>query len=190
MISYFSGSGKNIAKSIAGYLVFCLGRIVVYVGLGICVFVFGEMASEHISASASRYLSVLGGAFIVLIGFLMTIGRNLDNKICLRLNKVFLQNDFKTVMLFGAIIGILPCLPLSSVLAYIGLTAKNFMSAIIFSLSFGLGTLVSPLFLLVALSGFSPLLFRKETRFHQLFNSICGLIVLFLGVRLLAVTLR
>jgi sulfite exporter TauE/SafE len=86
--------------------------------------------------------------------------------------------------MLGLIIGILPCAPLITVVSYIGLIAKHWFNTVIYSLSFGLGTVFSPLLVLLIFTGLIPKFIKKE-RIYRIFNLACGLIIVFLGVQLI-----
>lgn len=122
----------------------------------------------------------------MLVGLLMVAGRNLEFKVCRFLYRNILEKDSKSIIVFGLIIGFLPCAPLMVVLSYIGLVSKTWLQSIGYSLSFGLGTFFSPLLLLVMLTGMFPKFLRDKTRIYRIFSIICGLIIIFLGWQLLA----
>jgi len=182
LVSYVAGSLKNIRGSIFAYLLFSFSRITVYLVLGLVIF-FGKLALGQALENNARYLYLAGGIFIMLIGVLMALGKNA--KFCQKIDSLFLKKDAKTILLFGLIIGILPCAPLISVISYIGLVAKNWLQSILLSLAFGIGTLISPLFLISALAGFIPKILKNSQRLYQIFNFICGLVIIALGFGLI-----
>lgn len=186
LISYVAGTQKNIIRSIGAYLLFSLSRISVYAVLGLFVFFFGQAISKYIfTHSSQKYIFLCAGLFIVIIGCLIAIGRNPGNKFCRRVQGFFLKKDAKTIFIFGLIIGIIPCLPLLSVLSYVGLASKTWRDSLVYSLSFGLGTIISPLFAIVALAGFIPKIIMSNRVISNIFNAICGLIIIYLGERLI-----
>jgi len=121
----------------------------------------------------------------MVIGLLMAFGKNLDYKFCRRLEGFFLKKDAKTIIIFGLVVGIIPCLPFISLLSYIGLVSKTWFDALRYSLAFGAGTVISPLFILATLTGVIPKVITRNNKFYTVFNSICGLILGFLGLRLI-----
>lgn len=187
LISYMAGSKKNIIQGLVAYLVFSLGRISVYLVLALLVFFLGEFAVDNLTGIYSRYIFILGGLFIIFVGALMLLGRHLKFGFLKldKLQKFILERDIKSVFLFGLIIGLLPCAPLIAVLSYVGLISKNWYSSLSYGLSFGLGTFLSPLILLVMLTGLIPkLVAPKAAIYYRIFNIICGLIIIFLGIQL------
>ena len=121
----------------------------------------------------------------MVIGLLMAFGKNLDYKFCRRLEGFFLKKDAKTIIIFGLVVGIIPCLPFISLLSYIGLVSKTWFDVLRYSLAFGAGTVISPLFILAALTGVIPKVITRKNKFYIVFNSICCLILGFLGLRLI-----
>lgn len=184
LISYLAGSEKNIKKCITAYFLFSFSRILVYVILGLLVFAFGQLSSQYLFEPWRKLIIILGATFIIIIGLLMILGKNLDNRFCSALNNFFLKKDAKTIFIFGLIIGILPCLPFISVLSYIGLVCKTWLSSLIYSLGFGLGTIVSPLLIIATFTGLLPNILLPKNKLSKVFSFLCGLIIIFLGLQL------
>jgi sulfite exporter TauE/SafE len=185
IIAYIAGTRKNIILSIWAYLLFSLSRVFVYALLGLSVFLSGQLISQHIFGSLSRYIFIFAGIFIMLVGLAVAFGKNPDYRFCQRLQGFFLKKDAKTIIVFGLIIAIIPCLPFISLLSYIGLVSKNWLDSLRYSLAFGAGTIVSPLFILSTLSGLIPKIITGNNKFYIIFNSICGLVIIFLGIQLI-----
>ena len=122
----------------------------------------------------------------MIIGVLIALGKNPDHKFCNKLQNFFLNKDAKTVIILGLIVGILPCAPLISVLSYVGLVSRHSLDALLYALFFGLGTLVSPLFLFVVFSSFITKSVVAKSNFYRIFNFIFGLIIVFLGFQLIS----
>lgn len=190
LISYIAGTQKNVIKSIRAYLLFSLSRVSVYAVLGIAVFLFGQLISKYSFSALTQYLFLCGGVFIMFIGLIMVMGKNLDNKFCRWIEQTFLKKDAKTIFIFGLIIGIMPCLPFVSLLTYIGLVSGTLIDALFYSLSFGLGTVISPLLIIAALTGLIPRIIIKTNRLYRFLNAACGIIIMFLGMQLAVKTFR
>jgi sulfite exporter TauE/SafE len=185
LISYVAGTRKNIAKSIIVYFIFSLARVFVYVVMGLSVFFLGKLMAESLLAGLSRYIYIIGGACIIIVGILMASGRRLESGVCRVLSKHVVEQDKKSIFVFGLIIGLLPCAPLIAVFSSVGLMSKSWLLSVGYTCAFGLGTVVSPLLFLIILAGFLPTLsLRKDSAAEKIFNLICGLIMIFLGARL------
>jgi sulfite exporter TauE/SafE len=185
LISYIAGTKKNILTGVFSYILFSLSRILSYTVLSLIIFWLRQVAVSYNLDFLNRYFLILGGLFIIFIGFLMVFGKNIESGICRNLQKFFLGNDKKTVLIFGFIIGFLPCAPLISLFTFMGLISKHWLDNLYYSVSFGLGTAVSPLFILVMLAGLIPKIIEHKIRLYRIFNIICGLIVICLGIRLI-----
>ena len=186
LISYAAGTRKNINAGILFYSLFSLARVLVYLVFSLTIFFLGRLALDNrISGSFSKYLFIIGGAFLILIGFLMAIGRGISLKPCQGLYDNFIEKDNKSAIMLGLIAGLLPCAPLLAVFSYLGLISKSWLLALFYALSFGLGTFISPLVLLTLLAGVMPSLLLKNNKTgERVFNFLCGAILIFLGLRL------
>lgn len=186
LISYIVGTKKDIGTGIVSYILFSLARIAAYIILGLCVFLLGRFVLMKFVGEAAKYLVVAGGAFIILIGALMILGKGRNLDFCNFLHKHMVQRDKKSVMVMGVVIGFLPCAPLAALFSYVGLISKTWAQSVLYSLSFGLGTALSPLILLVILAGFIPrfLTGRKEI-YSQVLRIIAGAITVILGAHLI-----
>lgn len=186
LILYIAGTKKNILKGLQAYLVFSLARISVYLLLGLCVFSLGRFILDRLQGSFSRYVFIGGGGFIVLMGILITLGKRLEFKPLGFFQKKIIGQDKKSMVMLGLIIGLLPCAPLLIILSYIGLIAKSNPQSLIYAFSFGVGTIISPLILLVMAAGWLPHLVKdKRAVYAKIFTSACGLIIIFFGLQLI-----
>lgn len=186
LISYIAGTHKNIARGVTTYLLFSLARVSAYLFFGILVSILGRFLVENWMSEFSRYIYLFGGIFIVLIGILMALGNKFEIGLCKFLNKFMLQQDKKSILTLGLIIGLLPCAPLLVIFSYIGLISKSWIQGLLYSLSFGIGTIISPLLLLAAFAGFIPqILLKSKALYSRIFNFSCAIIIIFLGIQLI-----
>ena len=185
LISYIAATKKNVIVSIGAYFLFSISRIFAYILLGLSVFLFGQLVSGYIFSSLSRYIFIFAGAFIMLVGLSVAFGKNIAHKFCQGFQGFFLKRDAKTIILLGLFVGITPCLPLLSLLSYIGLVSKSWIDTLRYSFVFGIGTIISPLFILAMLTGLIPKIMSSDNKLYIVFNSACGLILSFLGLRLI-----
>lgn len=183
LIAYAAGTGRNVFKAFKVYILFSLSRISVYLAMGILVFFLGRMLLEGALGGLSKYIFILGGAFIIAVGIIMLLGRRLEFKPFQFLYRNILERDKKSIVIIGLIIGLLPCAPLLAILSYIGLISKSWADSLLYAFVFGLGTFISPLILLLLLSGLISR-FVKEKNYCRVISFICGLVIIFLGVQL------
>lgn len=170
LTTYIAASKKNIPASIITYIWFSFSRIAVYIALSLIIFFFGEFALARLSGSWLNYLIVAAGLTIIFIGVGVIFNKKLEFSL--------------PPILMGAAVGILPCGPLLAVLSYIGLVSKAWQESLLYGLSFGLGTLLSPLVLLSVFSGWLGN-WLKSNRYYRIFRFTCGMIIILLGLNLL-----
>jgi len=186
LIAYIAGAKKNISKGIMVYILFSSARIFVYVVLGLVIFFLSRFAIERLLGGLYKYVLILGGGFIIIIGLFLAFGKRLEFKFCRSLHKNLLERDKKSIFTVGLIIGFLPCAPLLSILSYVGLISRTWLASLLYSLSFGIGTFASPLILLTILAGIVPRLFlEKKAIYYSIFSFICGSTIIFLGIQLI-----
>ncbi len=159
---------------------FSVSRISVYLILGLLAFFLGRFIFEKFS-ELFKYILIAAGAFIILLGILMLLGKDMNSNLCAILQRNMLEKEKKSVIILGMLAGLLPCAPLITVLAYAGLIAKNGFQNLLYTFSFGLGTALSPLIILAALAGLLPVFLKKlKAGYAKVFNVMCGLIMIIL----------
>jgi len=184
LISYIAATKKNIFKGLLTYILFSLARISVYLLLALLIFFLGKFTLERLSGDYSKYIFIIGGSFIVLVGLLTALGKSLEIKPLKFLHKNILEHDKKSILIIGLVIGLIPCAPLLGIIAYVGLVSKSWAQSLIYGFSFGLGTFMSPLILLAILAGIIPQ-WLQDKQYYYIFRFICGIIIIFLGLELI-----
>ncbi|MFH0827316.1 MAG: sulfite exporter TauE/SafE family protein [Candidatus Omnitrophota bacterium] len=186
LLSYIVATGKDIPKGLKDYLLFSLARLLAYLVLILAVFFLGSYTLQRLMGDYTRYLFALGGVFIVFVGLMMMLRIRLELPFLQRLQKNMMSRPKQNLLLIGLIIGLLPCAPLLAVFSYIGLMSKTWLQSMLFVLSFGLGTLLSPLIPLVIIAGFIPsLLGSRKPLYERLLCFIGGFIILLFGLQLI-----
>jgi len=181
-LTYIAGTGKNVPRAVAAYLLFSASRIFIYAILGLAVFFLGRLVLAKF-AYFFRFSQLAAGIFIILVGILMFLGKDLNLSMCAFLHRYMLEKDKKSIIILGLFVGFLPCAPLLTCLTYAGLAAKTGGENLLYTLAFGLGTALSPLLILAALAGLLPV-FMRGSYTAKVFNIICGFIMILLGLRL------
>jgi sulfite exporter TauE/SafE len=174
------------------WLLFSLSRICIYLILSISIFGLGEFLVRQRLINIAKYVYSLGGAVIILIGILTIIKDSpaKRNRVCgIASDWVNRRLSGIQPITLGLILGLLPCAPLLAALSYIGLISFTWQNCIFYSLVFGLGTLVSPLFLLALGAGAIPKVLFNKPKIYRTFQIICGFIIIFFGTQLIIRTL-
>lgn len=186
LLSYTVGTRKNILNSLNVYILFSLARIAVYIALSLTIFFLGQFIIDTYFARFSKYIVTLFGIFLIIIGILTAIGQDLKFPLCQFLHKNLIMHDKKSVMAMGLIIGLMPCAPLLALFSYSGLVAKTALQALTYSISFGLGTFLSPLLILSVAAGIIPNFLRNlKCIYYKILSFVCGSILVFLGIQLI-----
>ena len=165
-------------------MAFSLARIVPYVILSIISVGIGQyLINRFYQTRESLLINFATGAFIVLLGTVIVIGKSPHLNFCAPLiKKIGSEKGTWQMVALGLLIGFAPCLPLLGVLAYIAFNAHNLAHGALLGLVFGIGTLVSPLILIGPLAGGFPQLLEKRPLVYKIFSRACGLILVYLGM--------
>lgn len=180
LAGYVSVYKASFKKAVFSYLVFSAAKISSYIILGgLCGIFSGILKSGFL-----KYLGIINivlGAFILLIGILTVISKEpLADKYCSFLHK----GNIRNTGLLGFLVGFSPCLPLLGILNYIIIISHSPFEAAIFAAVFGLGTAVSPLVLLIALSGKLAGQFSGNRKLQKIIRLGSGVVLAFLGVKI------
>ncbi len=186
LLSYLAANGKDYRRSLGGYALFSLGRLIAYCLLGLGIFFLGRFALERVMEQYSRFVLAGGGGFVVVMGILTAAGRNVESKTFNFCRRALLERDAKSITAMGVIVGLVPCAPLLAVAAYMGLASREWPMVLVYSLAFGLGTFISPLAVIPVFAGLIPRLkFMQQPRVTGILNAVCGAVLVFLGIQLI-----
>jgi len=149
-------------------------------------FILGELLTGSFMEKMSKYIFIFGGSFVIIMGILMILSVKLELGFCPFFIKKLLLQDKKNIVILGLIIGFLPCAPLFAVYSSTILVSKNWALFLMYVASFGLGTIFSPLLLVVFFAGFIPKFFlNKRPVYSRVLNILCGIIMMVLGTQLI-----
>jgi len=185
LLTYIAGTGRSPREGIAAYTLFSLSRMVAYVVLSAGAFVLGNFALEAAVARWQGAIMTSGGVFIMCLAVLTLMGRDCRGiiKAC-RGNLI--ERDKKSLFTLGLIAGFSPCAPLLGVLSYIAFVSKSFGASLLYGVSFGAGTCLSPLILLAGMAGFiSRIGTRAKESYGRILRVLCALVLLALGAQLI-----
>lgn len=185
VLPYLLGTSENWKKALGAVLIFSGARIAVYtfygfiIGLGRQIYIDNFVESDF-----SFYLQIFAGLFILVIGFLLVLGKSRAN-FCPGLDKLLIRHNLRTIFFLGIFMGMMPCPPLMAAFAYVFIKANSLSSSIFLVWAFGLGTTVSPLLLLGAFSGFVSQKIPR-TKLLRVLRVLSGSILLFWGFQIIA----
>jgi len=182
LISYAAIHRKTFKDSFFSYLVFSLCKLLGYCILGILCSLGVKLITSPLDAKYLNLIYLIIGCFIALIGITAIFYRKSSfNPVCNWIHK----GNIRNVGILGLLIGLAPCLPLLGILNYIVLTSDSLSSTIGFCIVFGLGTIISPLFLMIMLSGKLSEAISKNDKLKNIIRVICGGVIIFLGGKII-----
>ena len=181
-LPYIAATQKGWLKGLKLSLVFSLARVVSYVVLSLISVSIGQyVIARFYEGQAKPITYIIVGAFISLLGIIILIGKTPYLHLCPPFKKVG-PGGLREMALLGVLVGFAPCLPLLGVLAYIAFHAYNFLQGFLLGLTFGAGTLISPLILCGCLAGGISSALLKKPLVYKIFSRICGLILMYFGI--------
>lgn len=189
ILPYIAATRKGFKEGLSAILIFSFTRLIVYCILGLLAVSLGRILIQWFQRFG-YWVSLSGGLFISLVGLVIIFKGSYSHYFCQLLGKQFLDNHLKGPLLLGLTVGILPCLPILGVLAYIALKAQSLWQGFLFGLAFGAGKFISPLIPLGVLASSLPVGLIKNQRIYNFFSRLCGIILFLIGVNLISELLK
>ena len=185
LAAYIAGRQLTPLQTLTIYFIFSFFRIAVYLVLSIAVFFFGKTAAESIRGSLADYMLIIAGFLLIIFGFYFIYGKRLEIKPFNYIYRFIIKGDSKNLAVLGIVAGLLPCAPFMAVLAYIGLVSNTLHQNLIYTLSFGIGTMISALLLVASAAGFIPVIIKnKKEIYSRIVRIASGVVIIFLGIQL------
>lgn len=183
ILPYIAATRRGWKEGLVAILTFSFTRLITYCLLGLLAGLFGRLLTERLHQF--DYLIFLGGGlFITLLGLLIILGKEPHHHLCQVLRRHAVDSSVNGPIMLGLFVGILPCLPLLGVLAYIALRTQNLWQGAFYGLAFGMGKFISPLIPLGVLASALPERLIKNHRIYGLFSRLCGVILFLIGIGL------
>jgi len=179
LISYSAIFKKGFKKSLISYLVFSTCKIIGYIILALIWTKVINLFSNYLIQRFAVFFYNLLAAFIILVGITTVFyKKDKPNSFC----KVVHSGNIRNIGLMGFLVGLSPCLPLIGILNYIAIISSNLTHAAVFSFTFGLGTVISPLLLVVTFSAKISQILSKNKRIEKIIKITGGLVLISLGL--------
>lgn len=186
LVSYVVSTEKKGKNGIIAYLVFSIARILTYLFVSFAVYLLGNFLVERFFREWLTVVRMSAALLIMGIGALLLLGKNAFFRPARCLYDSCVEKNTLSVFMLGLAVGILPCAPLLALFSYMGLIARTMTQSLMYGLVFGLGTLFSPLLLLVFISGLLNKHFLdKDARLRKIINVLGGITIVILGLQLL-----
>jgi len=172
----------SLRKALISYLSFSSGKLTSYMIIGALCGAFSGLLKSGFFIGYFNLINIIFGFFILLIGvFTFIFKEPLSSKYCSFLAKGNLTN----ASILGLLAGFSPCLPLLGILNYIIIIARSPLEGLFYAFVFGLGTSISPVILLVGLSGKLAGNLSGNSKIRTLIRVISSLILIYLGIEII-----
>lgn len=184
VFSYIGGTQDSWQKGFKSVLIFSLSRAFTCALLGTLAGFFGKI----LTITLNKYgliIYIIGGMFISLSGILILLGKNPNLHLCQTIRKHTIENNIRSSIILGIIIGLLPCAPLLGILVYISLLSKDLWQGALLGFSFGVGTMISPLIIFGVLASSLPKIIMKNPKTFEIFKKACGFLLFLFGIHLI-----
>jgi len=159
-------TASNRKEGIILSIIFSLGRVISYIGLGMIAGLIGNSVDVYLP---QKYL----GIFFVILG--IAVYFNVHGK-CIMKSKWKITSNFMALV-SGIVFGAAPCPPLVGLLGLAVLSRSVWLGGLM-GLVFGVGTIISPLIILGLFSGW----FAKQTELKKVIPYVSGAFLTLLGL--------
>jgi len=172
----------SLKNALVSYLSFSTAKLFSYMLLGGLCGIFSGILKSGIFMGYLKVINIALGIFILLIGILTIISKDpLSSKYC----SFFSKGNLRNASMLGFLAGFSPCLPLLGILNYIIIISRTPFEGAFYAFAFGLGTAISPVILLVGLSGKLAGFFSANQKIKTMIKVISSLILIFLGTMII-----
>jgi len=190
MVSFIGSYSNSVRSGLKIYLIFCLTRILSYGLIGLITGFAGEyFLNEIYQTKYVNYLYLFFGVFILIVAIVAFISKLQINEKCRAKKNSFSKSMFLNAAIFGLGIGFWPCPPLLGVLSSILLLSNNIWKGFFYAVSFGMGTIVSPLAILSLFASSLDRFFQKVPKILRLIKIVFSILLLLIGMRIIYVAL-
>lgn len=182
LASFIATYKPSLKKALISYLSFSSAKLASYMILGALCGVFSGILKSSFFTGYLNIINITLGFFILLIGILTIISKEpLSSKYC----AFFSKGNLKNAGILGLLAGFSPCLPLLGILNYIIIISHSALEGLLYTFIFGLGTTVSPVILLIGLSGKLAGSFSGNNKIKILIRIFSSLILIYLGTKII-----
>lgn len=181
LLPYIGATKKDWQDGLKVGLMFSGGRLLALAILGGLATVAFGFINRFFPPQKSAWLYLIAAFFMIILGILITLGKGFK----LHIGKSILDKDLKSMLLFGFLMGIAPCVPYVAILTYIGCVAENIpLKGMFYAALFAAGTAIAPIVLGV-LMGIIPRKLLRSNKLLKIFQIVCGVVLLLFGFQLI-----
>ena len=182
LVGFIATYRPSLKKAFVYYIFFSSARLFSYMVLGGLCGMFSEVFKSGILVAYFKVINLTLGISILFIGIFTIVSKNpLNNKYC----SFFSKGNLRNAGILGLFTGFSPCLPLLGILNYIIIISRSPLEGMLYAFVFGLATVISPVILLVGLSGKLAGFFSGNQSAKTLIKVVSSLILIFLGIKII-----
>jgi len=180
LLPYIGGTKTSWQGGLRVGVVFSIGRLLALSILGGLATVAFSFINQFFPPQKSGWLYLVSALFMIVIGILIILGKGFKTGI----GKSILDKGTTSMLLFGFLMGIAPCVPYVAILTYIACVAENaVLAGILYAAVFAVGTAIAPIVLGI-LMGVIPAKLFNPAKWLRAFQVICGVLLILFGFQL------
>lgn len=186
LITYIAGTRKTWHEALKDIFIFLSGRLIAYLALGYIAGLSGGLLRQFTGRQVSFVFRPAAGALSIIFAIIVLMQKTPVK--CEDASEKHKSYDLGGLLLFGFIIGVSPCGPLLGLLSEIALMSRCGLDGMAYALSFGIGTLISGLIVVGAVSGlitWLPARYLKSNTGNLVFRILCAGLLILLGLGLI-----
>ena len=181
LLPYIGATKRNWQDGLKVGLVFSVGRLLALAILGGLATVAFGFINQFFPPQKSGWLYLVSALFMITIGALIILVKGLKTSV----GKTVLDKGATSMLLFGFLMGIAPCVPYVAILTYIACVAEDaVLAGMLYASLFAAGTAIAPI-ILGTLMGIIPEKLFKPAKLLRAFQVICGAVLILFGCQLI-----
>jgi sulfite exporter TauE/SafE len=186
LLPYIGATKKSWKQGLKVALLFSLGRLVAFSILGGLATIAFHYINRLFPPHVSSWLYLAVGVFMVVMGILIVLGKGFG----IHIKESLLEKSSYSMIVFGFLIGIAPCVPYIAILTYIACIAEeNILTGVVYAAVFAAGAAVAPI-VLGGLTGFLSQKIYYSMKLRKAFQMVCGAVLVIFGARFIYYVLR
>jgi len=185
LITYIAGTKRKFGQAFSDILLFLSGRLIAYLVLGFLAGLSAFLLRQFISSDITALFRPIAGAISIILAVYVLVYKEHARCDGMRAGDRY---KMAGVLGLGFVMGIAPCGPLTALLFEIVLISNNAFDGALYALSFGMGTFLSGMIVIGAISGilaWLPARFLKSGRSVLIFKIVCAVFLIIFGLGLI-----
>lgn len=181
LLPYIGATKSSWQDGLKVGIVFSIGKLLAFAILGGLATVAFSFINQFFPPQKSGWLYLILAFFMIAMGILIILGKGFK----MHVGRGILDKGTKSMLLFGFLMGIAPCVPYVAILTYIACVAEDtVLAGVLYAALFATGTAVAPM-VLGTLMGIIPGKLLRSDKLHRAFQVVCGVVLILFGFQLI-----